>query len=330
MNQSYYIFSSGELRRKDNTLQLIKSDGIKTDIPIERIYDLYVFSEMTINTKLLNFLSEYGVNLHYFNYYEFYSGTFYPRERKVSGKLLVKQVEHYTNPEPRMAIAKEFIEAASYNILRNLRYYNNRGKDLSQPMETIIGLREKISSSAEIHELMGVEGNIRKTYYDTWKIIINQGIDFEKRVKRPPDNMVNSLISFLNTMMYTKVLSEIYHTQINPTISYLHEPGDKRFSLALDIAEIFKPILVDRLIFSLLNKGMISESDFTDCDHFLKLKEPALKKIIKEFEETLKRTVSHKSLNRTVSYRHLIRLEIYKLIKHLLEEKPYEGFKIWW
>lgn len=71
----------------------------------------------------------------------------------------------------------------------------------------------------------------------------------------PPDNMINSLISFVNTLIYTKVLSEIYHTQLNPTISYLHEPGVRRFSLSLDIAEVFKPLIGDRLIFTVKSKA---------------------------------------------------------------------------
>lgn len=79
----------------------------------------------------------------------------------------------------------------------------------------------------------------------------------------PPDNMINSLISFVNTLIYTKVLSEIYHTQLNPTISYLHEPGVRRFSLSLDIAEVFKPLIGDRVIFSLLNRKQITEDSFT-------------------------------------------------------------------
>jgi CRISPR-associated protein Cas1 len=123
-------------------------------------------------------------------------------------------------------------------------------------------LREKIEDVTDIKMLKGIEGNIRKTYYDAWNEIVSAEINFDKRVKRPPDNMINTLISFLNSLMYTKVLSEIYQTQLNPTISYLHEPSEKRFSLALDVAEIFKPILVDRLIFSLLNKKMISECIF--------------------------------------------------------------------
>lgn len=87
----------------------------------------------------------------------------------------------------------------------------------------------------------------------------------------PPDNMINTLISFVNTIIYSKVLTEIYHTQLNPTISYLHEPGSRRFSLCLDLAEIFKPLIGDRVIFSLLNRNQITERSFEKELNFLHL-----------------------------------------------------------
>lgn len=144
------------------------------------------------------------------------------------------------------------------------------------------------------------------------------------------DNMINSLISFVNSLVYTRILSEIYHTQLNPTISYLHEPGARRFSLCLDLSEIFKPLIVDRLIFSLLNKNQITEDSFTEELNFLHLKKSASQLIASEFENRMKQTIMHKELGRQVSYQYLMRLECYKLVKHLLGEKEYEGFRIWW
>ena len=146
----------------------------------------------------------------------------------------------------------------------------------------------------------------------------------------PPDNMINSLISFVNSLIYAKVLCEIYHTQLNPTISYLHEPGVRRYSLCLDIAEVFKPLIGDRLIFSLLNRNQITEDSFTKELNFLHLKKESSRLIVQELESRLKKTIMHKELGRQVSYQYLIRLEAYKLIKHLIGEKEYEGFKIWW
>lgn len=330
VKQSYYLYKSGRLQRKDNTLEIVYKDATKKVIPVERVDDIYVMTEFDFNTSLLNFLFQFGINVHFFNYYGFYTGTYYPKEALVSGKLLIKQVQSYENNEKRLKIAQAFIEAASYNIYRNLTYYNNRGKDLSGYMKEIEFLRKQIGLTKNVEELMGVEGNIRKLYYDTWNIIINQDIGFEKRVKNPPDNAINSLISYVNTIIYTRVLSEIYKTQLNPTISYLHEPSERRFSLCLDIAEIFKPIIGDRLIFSMLNKKQITEKDFENGLNFLYIKENARKEITKQIDLRLQTTIKHKTLGREVSYEYLMRLEIYKIIKSLLEDTEYEGFKMWW
>lgn len=330
MEQSYYIFSNGELHRKDDSLILISNES-KKYIPIERVYDIYIFSTVTINTMLLSFLSQKKICLHFYNYYDFYVGSYYPKETLVSGNLLIKQVEKFQDYNERILIAQKFIEAASYNILRNLKYYNSRDKDLLLYINKIEIFREQIFLTKDIMQLMGLEGNIRKIYYEAWPIIINQEIEFKKRVKRPPDNMINTLISFMNSIIYTKTLSEIYKTQLNPTISYLHEPSDKRFSLCLDISEVFKPLIVDRTIFSLLNKNMINENDFyTDNGGYYRMKETTTKTIMKALENTLTRSIKHRDLNRNVSYKHLIRLELYKFIKHLIDEKIYNGFKIWW
>ena len=330
MQQSFYVYNNGDLKRKDNTLRFTSYDGEKRDIPIERISDIYVMSEMSFNTTFLSYISRYGIPIHFFNYYNFYTGSFYPKESNLAGQLLVNQVQHYTEYDKRLLIAKKFIQAAADNIYRNLRYYNGRDKNVSDYMKDIDSLRTGLVGVKSIQELMGIEGNIRKKYYAAWSVIINQEIEFDKRVMHPPDNMINSLISFVNSLVYTRTLSEIYHTQLNPTISYLHEPGIRRYSLCLDISEVFKPLIGDRLIFSLLNRKQITEKSFTKELNYLHLKKDASKLIVSEFEKKMKQTIMHKELGRQVSYQYLIRLEAYKLIKHLIGEKEYEGFRIWW
>ncbi len=137
-------------------------------------------------------------------------------------------------------------------------------------------------------------------------------------------------VSFLNSMCYTLCLDMIYHTQLNPTISFLHQPGERRFSLALDIAEIFKPLLADRLIFSLLNKKQIQSSDFDNRLNKCLLKDSGRKIVVKAWDEKLNETIKHRSLGRNVSYKHLVKLECYKLAKHILGMEEYKPFKAWW
>lgn len=131
--------------------------------------------------------------------------------------------------------------------------------------------------------------------------------------------------------MYRTVLGEIYKTPLNPTISYLHEPSTKRFSLSLDISEIFKPLIVDPIIFSLINRKQLTKKDF---DYFegeiCYLNEEGKKKFITAWEEKLKESVKHRKLKRNTTYRYLIRLECYKLIKHVIGDSVYKPLEAWW
>ncbi|MFA9370451.1 MAG: type I-B CRISPR-associated endonuclease Cas1b [Labilibaculum antarcticum] len=334
MKKTYYLFNPGRLSRKDNTLKFTPVDEEGNDLkprylPVEHVDQLYVLGSLDANSALYNFLGKNDIAVHFYDYYENYTGSFAPKCKLLSGKMLIAQTQAYLKKSKRLVVAQSFIEGASFNMLKNLRYYDNRGKDLMPVIESIELLREKIGKTKEIDELMGVEGNIRKNYYDAFNLIINDH-EMGNRTKRPPLNIVNSLISFGNMMCYSECLRAIQKTQLEPTISFLHEPGERRFSLALDLAEVFKPFLVDRVIFKVLNKKEIQENDFEEKLNRIVLKEKGKKKFIQAFEKRLEETIKHRSLNRSVSYKHLIKLECYKLQKHLLDIEEYKPFKIYW
>ena len=329
--RDYYIFRSGTLSRQDNTLMLNVADEAgfekKVPIPVEDVDSIFVFGELNLNTKLLNFLNQHNIMVHIFNYYGFYSGTFYPREFLNAGDVIVRQSEHYLHPQKRIELAREFVFGAAYGIIQNLKRYKEK---CSEPLERIESLFENIYKQPDIPSLMAIEGNIREIYYRAFPLIINQPIEFEKRVKHPPDNMMNAFISFMNSLVYTAVLKEIYRTQLNPTVSFLHEPSYRRFSLALDVAEIFKPIFADRIIFNLMNNNKITEKHFDKDLNYAYLLESGRKIVVQEFDEKMNTTVHHKQLKRNVSYRRIIRLELYKIVKHIIGEEKYSAFKIWW
>lgn len=328
MARRFYINSNGRLRRKENTVYYeIEENGQtkKTPLPIEDISAIYLFGETDLNTKLLNYISQYDIPIHVFNYYGYYSGSFLPRKKNVSGSLIIQQAKYYLDEEKRLYIAKKFVEGASHHIKRNLKEHSINTADI----ET---LEEEIENSKTVQELMAIEGNIRNVYYQQFnKIIKNPEFFMEKREYNPPSNPINALISFGNSVLYNIVLTEIYRTHLDPTISYLHSPSEKRFSLSLDIAEIFKPFIVDPIIFRLINIGTIKKHHFDKELNFAYLTEDGRKIFLTELENRLENsTVKHRSLGRNVSYRYLIRLECYKLIKHFLEEDTYKPFKAWW
>ncbi|NPB03347.1 MAG: type I-B CRISPR-associated endonuclease Cas1 [Thermotogae bacterium] len=311
MGRIYYILSSGVLRRRENTI-VLEGENRRKFIPVENVEALYVFGEVSVNTKLLNLLNRHGVVVHFFNYYGWYIGSFYPRERNVSGFLAVKQVEHYLDPDKRLFLAKAFVRGALKNL--SALPLNLDPKDYLQEIE----------ASRDVATLMSVEASFRKKFYKLLEDKI--GWEFGGRSRRPPQNPLNALISFGNSLVYTTVLKEIYHTQLLPTVSYLHEPSDRRFSLSLDLAEIFKPILSDRLILRLIQNGQIGEEHFEEKLNFTYLNSKGREIFLREYDKLLRSTLRHRRLNRKVSLSRVIRLECYKLIKHLIGERHYKPF----
>ena len=334
MKKTYYLFNPGRLSRRDNTLKFTPVDQEGNEqkpryLPVEGVEELYVFGQIDANSSMYNFLGKNQIGVHFFDYYENYTGSFMPKDHLLSGKALVEQVKFYLNKGLRIEIARKFIEAAAFNMLKNLKYYANRGKNTESSIDIIQHLATSIPNCSQIDELMGIEGNIRMNYYGAFEEIV-EGFEMEGRSKRPPRNELNALISFGNMMCYSQCLRAINQTQLNPTISYLHEPGYRRYSLALDLAEIFKPILVDRTIFKLLNRKELKKEDFDRKTNYILLKDKGKKTFVAAFDQRLSETINHRTLKRNVSYKHLIRLECYKLIKHIMKIEDYKPFKVWW
>jgi CRISPR-associated protein Cas1 len=330
MKRTIYIFSDGEIKRKGNTIYFESSEG-KKYVPIENTQEILIFGEVSLNKRLLEFLNENEIVVHFFNYYGFYIGSFYPREHLNSGYMILKQAEHYLDTTKRLRLAKKFVWGAVKNLIKVLEYYIARGKPLQEIVERIANLEPGISIANSIENLMAIEGNIRDHYYNSFNIIIeNENFTFEGRTRKPPKNMINALISFSNSLVYVVCLSEIYHTHLDPRIGFLHSTNMRRFTLNLDVAEIFKPIIGDRLIFSVINKGIIKPSHFEEKLNGIVLNEKGKQLFVQEFDERLKSTIKHRKLGRHVSYRELIRLELYKLQKHLIGEEEYTPFVAWW
>jgi len=331
MKKTIYVFSDGEFHRKGNTLYFETKEGNKKYLPVENISEIMIMGEVNLNKRFLEFITQTEITLHFFNHYGYYIGSFYPREHYNSGYMILKQAEFYNEERKRIYLAKKFFNGAVENIEKVLNYYSNRGKKIEGFVKKIANLKGKLESCNSIEEIMAIEGNIREHYYSSFdKILEDEDFVFEGRSRRPPRNRLNALISFGNSLLYVAVLSEIYKTHLDPRIGFLHTTNFRRFTLNLDVAEIFKPIIVDRIIFTLVNKKRIQKKHFEEKLGGLVLKENGRKIFVEEFDNRLKTTIKHKNLGRNVSYRRLIRMELYKIEKHLIGEEEYKPFVSGW
>lgn len=328
MGKTRYITSMGELTRKDNSICFRKNNK-NVYIPVENTKEIYCMSEISINTKILDFLSTNNIVVHFFNYYEGYSGTFYPRIKYNSGKILVKQVEAFS--KKREYIAKAIVKGISQNIHEVLyHYYKHDKKEVKVTIDWIKKeMPNLLEKSENINQIMQVEGELWQRFYSEFKYILPEEFIFNKRVKRPPDNPINALISFGNTLLYTKTISVIYNTHLDQRISFLHAPSEGRFSLSLDISEVFKPVIVFKTIFDTVNNRKLQvDKHFDKNVNYCLLNEEGRNIFISAFEERMESIFLNSKLNRKISYRTAIKLDCYKLIKFLLEDIEFIPFNM--
>ncbi len=360
MKQNLYLFSDTILRRKDSTIlcekltreyteeeleeqedkeiqqeeffldpDCIIPSGDKKYIPVESIESIFAFGSIRFNSRFLYFLSQNQIPLHSFNYNGNFAGSFLPSNSNISGSILIQQSAHYTNAKRRLFLAKKFITAASRNSILNLKYHANRGSHVQDEISYIEDMIEYVEDANDVQELLGIEGTIKKTYYSAWKHIFNYPVDFTHRVKNPPNNLINALISYGNMIVYSICLNQIYQTRLYPEIGFIHEVGEGKLPLCYDLAEIFKPIFTDRTIFKLINKNMISEKEAIRKNGRCILKENSKKTFVSELESKLSTTITTPE-GKKMSYKRLVKEECYKLIKHINGEEEYTPFISKW
>jgi CRISP-associated protein Cas1 len=320
--------SMGELFRKDNSICFRNKQG-NIYIPVETTREIFCLNEISLNTKLFDFISKAGIILHIFNYHGYYSGTFYPKRYLLSGNLTIKQSKIFI--EKRSIIARSIVNSIAINIYQILYHYHKHEK---QNLKGILDWLKYdipilLKKTDDIKHILFVEGQIWMNFYQSFKNFINEEFVMNKRVKRPPDNPLNALISFGNSLLYAKCISQLYNTHLDQSISFLHEPREGRFSLSLDISEAFKPVIVYKTIFEAINNRRIQvDKHFDKKLNYCYLNEKGRKIFIELFEKRLSNVFKHPLLKRKISFETAIRLDGYKLIKMIIEDKPFIPFSL--
>lgn len=325
-NESRYIFSTGDLFQKDFSI-VLKNEKGNSYIPIKDVKELFCFNDMTITTKLFTALSKANIVLHIFDYYGHYSGTFFPKRYLLSGKLTVNQALKYD--KEKEVIAKAIVNGIAKNIHTLLYHYYRHGKtELKAYLDELrVETEKRLDKCHNISQIMMIEGDIWAKFYESFKYILPEDFTMNKRVRRPPDNPINALISFGNSILYAKTITQLYHTHLNQEISYLHSPSEGRFSLSLDLSEVFKPAIVFRTIFYCINnKKLKIEKHFEKSYNYCILNDEGRKIFITELENRFNSAFEHPKLKRKITYKQAIKIDGYKLIKWIMEGKEFIPF----
>ncbi len=314
MKENFYILGNGVLQAEESVLRFNSRDGFRR-IPVENIRSLNIYGGCSVTSGALNTSAKHNIVLNFFGYYGNYVGSFWPKEQYFSGDLTIEQVKLYLNKERRLDLCNRLVEGIRVNMKSFLSQY---------------GINFDVSEikGNSVEELMLIEARMRKNYYEKLDSLLPDTFKINKRVKHPPDNFGNTLISFGNSRLYSELVTQSRYVSLNPTISFYHSPETSRYSLVLDISEVFKPFLVDKFILKVIKKNIITKNSFHKEGNGILLNDNGRKDFLKEWERWLNESYFYGKLNRNISNRELLKIELFKLIKNYMNIAQYVPFNM--
>lgn len=328
VDNNYHLINEGILTKRDFNILFEGGEG-KRYIPVETTDALFIYSNVILTGGFLEFVNQAGLNVCVIDKYGEKVGSFVPQNNRRNIKMELKQLRMYDSETKRLAMARKLEIAGISNIRANLRYYERRkeSKELQENVDVMSAYIKQLNEAKSINELMLIEAQARQKYYQCFNYILdNKDFNFEKRTRRPPQDPINAMISFGNTLLYQRIANEINRTSLDIRIGIVHAAGSRPESLNLDLADLFKPILVDRAIFTLINRKMISGSDFIEVENNgIYLSKSGKKAFIKEFENKIYQKVKIDGIDRTYDY--VIKREIQKLKREIETGEVYKPYK---
>ena len=322
------ILSDGILRQKDFSL-VFENDSENFDIPVKNTDVINIYSDVIFDCNFLNKSAENNIIVNVFNKSNKLIGRFLPNTPIKAPKTTNNQILCYCNGEQRLALARVFVLASIHNTRLNIRYYNKQNpQDVFQKaLNKINNTEQKIKNCTSYEELLILEAQVRDAYYSCFDSFIkNEDFVFDKRTRRPPMNEVNAMISFGNTVLYNYLATNIYRSPLDIRVGFLHATNNRKESLNLDISEIFKPLIVDRVVFSLINLRVINLSHFCTSENGgIYLNEDGKRIFLRAFYEKMNTVVTVKDTRQ--SYRRIIKNEINQLSLYFKNGEKYNGFR---
>lgn len=323
------VLSDGILRQKDYALAF-ESDESESNIPIATMNCINIYSDVVFDSGFFNRAAANGICVNLFDRKDRLIGHFVPVGPLKAPKLTHEQLAAYYDPERRLALAKAMLLACVHNIRLNIRYHRKQYDEsgvFSQAINRLDIVQKEIKACGKQEELLILEAQARNAYYDCFEDFLRaDGFVFEKRSRRPPHNEINAVVSFGNVVLYNWFAVRINRSALDVRVAFLHATNKRKESLNLDLADIFKPLVVDRVALALINRRALQKKHFIwEENGGVYLSQEGKRIYLQAFYEKLEEMLTIK--DKSMHYHEIMAEEINKLIRHFREKEKYVPYK---
>jgi CRISPR-associated protein Cas1 len=336
-------------------------EAILREIPIRDVDRLIISEEVQITSAALAALLRGGVPVSVLGWSGQFLGGFLPAT-KAHGLARLRQYQRTRDPGFALQMSGRIITAKLYNqrrVLQRLaasRNYDlglmnsnlktesgdaahaqpdepetkpqiiNHNSEIRNTLQWLDSLFSSLSQSRTIDELRGYEGASTARYFQAWASFLPSEFPFERRSKRPPLNAVNACLSFGATLIYQEAVAFLHAHGLDPALGLLHNTEDGRWSLALDLIEPFRPVLVEALALDLFSHQILAVEHFESKNGGIYLNEDGRKKFLLQYERRMERQFMSECVDHRTTLRQQLENQAVMFKAALEEESRFEPF----
>ncbi len=301
----------------------MKNKQVLTEIPLHQVDQIFIFGAAQVSTQAMIACFAHGIPVYFFSNRGRYYGVLH-RPDETAWDLHRRQYALTSDPRQRLDLARRVVAAkiGNYRTLIGQHARHHPAPELEEVRLALKQREQKALAAADLGNLRGLEGSAAAAYFKIFGSLIRvEAFSFTRRVRRPPTDPVNSLLSFAYTMIHYNVYSYLVARGFDPCVGFLHEVGGGTPALACDLTEEFRAPLGDALVLGLLNNRVLKPDDFFLADGNPQpciLREGARVTFIHAVEEKMATLREHPDVGHKVDWRRIIDLQVNRLRRYVL------------
>jgi len=327
LNTLYITRQESYLHKERETI-VIKQDKDKLgQFPALTIGNILCFGQVSVSPFLMGFCGEQGIGLSFYTEY----GKFLARvQGKQSGNVLLRRVQYrWADDEEKSVSIARLMVAAKISNGRSVLMREIRNHGLNPSIEAAVkhlatSLR-RVRNASTVPETMGIEGDAANRYFAVFnELLRGSGFDFGGRVRRPPTDEINALLSYAYTLITHECASALQGVGLDPYVGFLHQDRPGRLSLALDLLEEFRAPWADRFVLTMINRQQVKPKDFvTEASGAVRLTDDGRKTFLTAWQERKQVEILHPYLEEQVAIGLLPHCQAMLLARHIRGDTEY-------
>lgn len=311
----------------------------KVRVPLMKISQVVIFGNTSLSTPVISSILEQGAEVCYCSQHGRYLGRL---NSPFSKNSLIRLAQHQAHHDPQRALilAKAFVRGKLANMRAMLLRANRKRQDerIASATESIGNIITQVRAlnphqatrpdpsqpqkNTRYGTLLGLEGAGSAQYFRVFGCLLKGDWNFQRRQRRPPKDPINALLSFGYVLLMNQAATAVNIVGLDPFVGYLHSSQYGKPAMALDIMEPFRPLVVDSVVMTLINNGMITPADFSEELGAWRLSDRGRRIFLQKYEERLNTEIKHPTFGYRATYRRCLELEVRLLSKWLSGELP--------